>query len=646
MKKYILTGLRTALIPTALLYMSSCTNAKLDMLTPSKRTTKEPQKPISDVQKKLLQQAHGYAALPPSGGKNLPSGVGYRAYSARIHDDESDNKGTNTTSPQHKFCVTQSGLQSTENQLKYGKVPVTDKDLLLEYRSIFDSNIPIESVCPQLREKLKDPSYELSKEESVDLLMTCIAYGEANARKARDKELIIVIGNTGAGKSTFVNYLAGCEMMLKSPKSAGTKGYRKVFVVKPTSEGGPTDELMPIGHKKQSKTFMPQIETTADDTTYCDCPGFLDNRGNEINIANAVNIRRTLSQAKGVKVVILITYNPNDVRQSELSKMIHICGRLFGGVENIEQHKDAILLGVSKVSPKDDEFDAKGFKEWMAEGAPKIIKVLAERMFFFDPLDRPINGAWTREQCLKELAKLKPISKTNEIFKTVLTDSDKQALISISEELQKKILKSLKGGKTKEASNVYSHLLKLRPIDHPVTERVLSRVTRSIYSHYNQLVKLFREHCGFNRFEKADKLLEELRLAEAQKYFLEVELQKIYKADRLARSYEESRAEYTEEQRMKKELEETKKHLKAKEKQNLKQEKKKDALSKDLRTQEEQSQKEIARLRKIFDDKLKKNQEDFEKQLFRITQEKINFKERLKRMILKKKKKWRKSEKE
>ena len=72
--------------------------------------------------------------------------------------------------------------------------------------------------------------------------------------------------------------------------------------------------------------------------------------------------------------------------------------------------------------------------------------------------------------------------------------------------------------------------------------------------------------------------------------------------------------------------EETKKQLKAKEKQNLKQEKKKDALSKDLRTQEEQSQKEIARLRKIFDDKLKKNQEDFEKQLFRITQEKINFK--------------------
>ena len=33
------------------------------------------------------------------------------------------------------------------------------------------------------------------------------------------------------------------------------------------------------------------------DALYCDCPGFLDNRGAEINIANACNIKQTIAQA-------------------------------------------------------------------------------------------------------------------------------------------------------------------------------------------------------------------------------------------------------------------------------------------------------------------------------------------------------------
>jgi hypothetical protein len=41
---------------------------------------------------------------------------------------------------------------------------------------------------------------------------------------------------------------------------------------------------------------MPQIVRDLDnnDMAYCDCPGFSDNRGAEINIANAINTRRVL----------------------------------------------------------------------------------------------------------------------------------------------------------------------------------------------------------------------------------------------------------------------------------------------------------------------------------------------------------------
>src|SRR5690606_8054888 len=117
-----------------------------------------------------------------------------------------------------------------------------------------------EEVLPSLiQQKLQNPHKELTFEESINVLLECIKQGKLEAQKAQGKEVIIFIGNTGAGKSTTVNYLCGCTMETKTPKQLGIKGLGKVVVVKPTSSGGIKDEVMPIGHTKESKTFMPQI---------------------------------------------------------------------------------------------------------------------------------------------------------------------------------------------------------------------------------------------------------------------------------------------------------------------------------------------------------------------------------------------------
>jgi hypothetical protein len=74
------------------------------------------------------------------------------------------------------------------------------------------------------------------------------------------------------------------------------KGTGKLVVVQSTKDGGALKEVMPVGHTIHSKTFMPHIETptlladaahSARLLTFADCPGFLDSRGAEINIANA-----------------------------------------------------------------------------------------------------------------------------------------------------------------------------------------------------------------------------------------------------------------------------------------------------------------------------------------------------------------------
>merc|ERR1712093_972913 len=83
---------------------------------------------------------------------------------------------------------------------------------------------------------------------------------------------------------------------------------KSIVVVKSKSK---IPEVMKIGNTiRKSETFIPKIAYDhKTKITYMDCPGFLDNRGPEINIANAVNIKQTFHHAKSVRVVILINYN-------------------------------------------------------------------------------------------------------------------------------------------------------------------------------------------------------------------------------------------------------------------------------------------------------------------------------------------------
>ena len=90
---------------------------------------------------------------------------------------------------------------------------------------------------------------------------------------------------------------------------------------------------MQIGHSNQSMTFMPNVEQ-GDNFVYIDCPGFLDNRGPELNIANACNIKLALRSAKSVKVLVLLNYYSLKAdRARGLTDLVWILKHLFGSDE-------------------------------------------------------------------------------------------------------------------------------------------------------------------------------------------------------------------------------------------------------------------------------------------------------------------------
>jgi hypothetical protein len=149
-----------------------------------------------------------------------------------------------------------------------------------------------------LNTKLNNLQAVLTSNQSISLVNYCATLGEHNVAPVTNKEVVMVLGNTGTGKSTAVNYLMGCKMKLVKPVELNLPGVKKVVIVDPKST---RPEVMPIGHGDTSYTFMPKIVSDPDnnDQAYCDCPGFTDNRGAEINIANAINTRKVLQQATG-----------------------------------------------------------------------------------------------------------------------------------------------------------------------------------------------------------------------------------------------------------------------------------------------------------------------------------------------------------
>lgn len=119
-------------------------------------------------------------------------------------------------------------------------------------------NMEAEPTSTALLERIRaTPDVELFPHESVTLLEHYANLGKEVATVAAGKDVVFVLGTTGSGKSTFVNYLVWCRMVSRKRQDVGLTGPGEVIMV--DSDNGP-DKFMQIGHDyRGSLTVMPQI---------------------------------------------------------------------------------------------------------------------------------------------------------------------------------------------------------------------------------------------------------------------------------------------------------------------------------------------------------------------------------------------------
>lgn len=268
--------------------------------------------------------------------------------------------------------------------------------------------------------------------------VTALNMACSESQKAKDKEIIVLTGNTGTGKSTAANYLLNIPMCYVREEGEGmiqvAAGY---------------EEVAKIGHHKaRSQTLFTQVhECPNTPFTIADCGGFFDTRGISSEWTVAASLQHTLASAKSVRLVfcfdsallssdrgihfyeaatLVLTKLLKDYRAHPSSVLVmftkptrDIEGTLFNA-------QDAISIMTSIMDDLQDGSEQKALYQFLLREKGKYICVC-------NPLSVEERGAI--QQILSEMM---PISNTQESFQIVCQAETQVALLDAMVEVATK----------------------------------------------------------------------------------------------------------------------------------------------------------------------------------------------------------------
>jgi energy-coupling factor transporter ATP-binding protein EcfA2 len=187
-----------------------------------------------------------------------------------------------------------------------------------------------------------------------------------------DTKNVIVIGPTGSGKSTLINYLAGSELIAE---------YR------PLRWNLRVNEPLPgfrFSAGTEAGTHLPTSwydEQSQQPRVYWDCPGFNDNEGPQREIINAYSIYQLLRHAPHSKVMLVIS---EDILGDRCNSFLNLLKRVTETFPDSAQLHRALSLMVTKATTINNFTNdiSKLFRE-IAHSSPGQLKPDAQNLLLF-----------------------------------------------------------------------------------------------------------------------------------------------------------------------------------------------------------------------------------------------------------------------
>lgn len=168
-------------------------------------------------------------------------------------------------------------------------------------------------------------SHKTALNFDVKFIQTKIEEGFSLTELVKKQDLVMLIGNTGVGKSTTGNYLLGQKMHEVQDLDG-----RWVIEVVP-----PEEPIMKIGHDMVAQTlYATPASSERFAWTLLDCPGFLGNRDKiEETVVESISTElavRTARQIKGIIVLISL----HSLRETKLMEFRALVKTLMGLFKN------------------------------------------------------------------------------------------------------------------------------------------------------------------------------------------------------------------------------------------------------------------------------------------------------------------------
>ncbi|KAL4441131.1 hypothetical protein ABPG74_002081 [Tetrahymena malaccensis] len=348
-------------------------------------------------------------------------------------------------------------------QLLLSQVDKIQKRLKLEELNTTKINVCIQNIIINIKqenlEAIIDETDKILKKIrplNINEMKRLMQEADKAAKMIEGQEIILLLGGTGAGKSTTIHFLAGSVMSFQqvevqqgsvltyiAPKIIKDKALKKIKVgYQATSE---TRFITPV-----NINFKDLSMSKNGSIILCDSPSFDDTAGPEVDIANGLGIVEAIKLCKSVRPVILLSFKSMGDRGQGIKQLAPI---LVGFVKQIEDKLSSFSYLFSKF-PENYNINSEliNIKKSLDQNAEeKSDKAFVS--LFEDMIDKtskscnkinPING--NPSEILKILINEKGIQEPSQAFKFSITANSHAAILDFNSKTQQAIILALNRG--------------------------------------------------------------------------------------------------------------------------------------------------------------------------------------------------------